>query len=316
MKILITSTSFGKQNPQPLDLLKSKGYEIIWNELGRPLQESELIMLLEGCDGVIAGLDHFTAPVLESVASKLKVLARYGVGVDRVDLDAAKQCGIVVTNTPTANSDSVADLAVGLMLAVARHIPAGHNATMRGEWPKLFGVTLFGKTVGLVGFGRIGRRVAERVRGFRCPVLVYDPMIDAKTASDAGVEKIESLDELLRRSDFVSLHLPATPETTHLINAERLAVMKHTAIIVNTSRGEIVDEAALLEAVQEHKIGGAGLDAYENEPPEIGKFEGIPNLVLTPHIGAYTSEALNAMGMDSAENLIAVLEGREPKNIV
>ncbi|MGL4944393.1 MAG: NAD(P)-dependent oxidoreductase, partial [Thermoguttaceae bacterium] len=162
-KILITSTSFAKNDKSPLELLQSRGYTIVWNESGKPLAADALVEKLAGCEGVIAGLDYFTAEVFQRV-SCLKVVSRYGVGVDRVDLDAAKAAGVVVTNTPTANSDSVADLAVGLMLAVARHIVEGHNQAMNGEWPKLFGVSLSGKVVGLVGLGRIGARVATRLR--------------------------------------------------------------------------------------------------------------------------------------------------------
>lgn len=311
MKILITSTSFGKKDPAPIRLLESKGYEIVWNETGKPLAAGELAARLEGCAGVIAGLDYFTTEVFETVRG-LKVVARYGVGFDRVDLDAAKKAGVVVTNTPTANSDSVADLAVGLMLAVARKIPEAHRLTISGEWPKPFGVSLFQKTVGLVGLGRIGGRVARRVLGFDCEVLVFDPFLDRESAAGFGCRKVDSLEELLKAADFVSLHSPAGPATNRMINRDTLALMKPTAILVNTARGELVDEDALLAALKEGTILGAGLDAHAQEPPDVAKYENVPNLVLSPHMGAYTTEALYNMAMDSANDLVAVLEGREP----
>jgi D-3-phosphoglycerate dehydrogenase len=312
-KILITSTSFGQKDKTPLELLQSKGYEITWNETGKPMAAADLIAKLEGCAGVIAGLDYFTAEVFAKTDG-LKIVARYGVGVDRVDLEAAAAKGVVVTNTPTANSDSVADLAVGLMLAVARHLLEAHRQTMEGKWPKLFGVSLFQKTVGLVGMGRIGARVAQRVKGFECRTLVYDPFINAETASLFGCHKVDTLEKLLAESDFVSLHNPASEVANLMINRQTLSLMKPTAILVNTARGELVCEADLLDALRNKVIGGAGLDTFAEEPPQIEKYQNVPNLLLTPHMGAYTTEALYNMAMDSTNDLIAVLEGREPVN--
>ena len=311
MKILITSTSYGQKDKTPLELLQSKGYEITWNETGKPLSASDLIGKLNGCTGVVAGLDHFTAEVFENV-NDLKVVARYGVGLDRVDLDAAKKKGVIVTNTPTANSDSVADLAVGLMLAAARHLVEGHRQTMEGGWPKLFGVSLFRKTVGLVGLGRIGARVAQRVQGFECRTLVYDPYIDGETAARYNCQKVDTLEMLLSESDFVSLHSPASPATNQMINRQTLSLMKPTAILVNTARGELINEADLCDALKNKIIGGAGLDAHAAEPPQTEDYRDVPNFVITPHMGAYTTEALYNMAMDSTNDLIAVLEGREP----
>jgi len=256
-------------------------------------------------------LDYFTAEVFEKIDG-LKIVARYGVGFDRVDLAAAKKKGVIVTNTPTANSDSVADLAIGLMLAVARHITEAHRQTIDGGWPKLFGVSLFQKTVGLIGLGRIGARVAKRVKGFDCRTLVYDPFIDATTAAQYGCQKVDTLETLLAESDFVSLHSPASPETNGMINRQTLSLMKPTTILVNTARGELINETDLFDALKNKVIGGAGLDTFAQEPPQVEAFQGVPNLVLTPHMGAYTTEALYNMAMDSTNDLIAVLEGREP----
>ena len=313
-KILITSTSFGKKIKEPLEVLHSKGYHLKLNDLGRPLTSGELVERLADCDGCIAGLDHFTAEVIRA-APKLRIIARYGAGVDRVDLKAAAEAGIVVTNTPVANSDSVADLAVGLMLAVARRIPAAHRSVCEGKWENMYGVSLAEKVVGLIGLGRIGRRVAERVAGFRCRVLAFDPFLDPNAVQEAGAQPV-TMDELLRSADFVSLHLPAGEQTRGLIGAEQIRQMKPSAILVNTARGELIDEEALIEALREGRIRGAGLDAHAEEPPDPTHFEGLDGVVLTPHMGAYTEDALVNMASGSVENLCAFFEGRKPPNVV
>jgi len=313
-RVLITSTSFGKKVKEPLEVLESKQYDLKFNDLGRPMQAEELVERLDGCDGCIAGLDYFTAAVFAG-AKDLKIVARYGAGVDRVDLKAAAEAGVVVTNTPVANSDSVADLAIGLMLAVARRIHVADRSVREGKWENMYGVSLFKKTVGLIGLGRIGSRVARRAQGFQCRVLVYDPFVDRQTAKDAGVEIVE-LDRLLAESDFVSLHMPANDQTRGFLGREQFEQMKPTAILVNTARGETVDQDALLAALGEGQIGGAGLDAHAQEPPDPQQYAGMDNVVLTPHMGAYTREALVNMAMGSVENLCAFFEGRRPPDLL
>jgi len=313
-RILITSTSFGKRVKGPLETLLAKGYDLKFNDLGRPLSPEELIERLADCDGCIAGLDYFTAEVF-AAAEKLRIVSRYGSGVDRVDLDAAARAGVTVTNTPVANSDSVADLAVGLMLAVARKIPLADRSVRQGQWKNMYGVSLSGKTVGLLGFGRIGRRVADRVQGFGCRVLVHDPFIDPKTTEQCGVEAA-TLEKVLAEADFISLHLPANDETRAMINAEKFRLMKPSAILVNTARGETVDQDALLEALRGGRIGGAGLDVHCVEPPDPALFDGMDNVVLTPHMGAYTQESLVNMAAGSVDNLCAFFAGKEPPCVV
>jgi len=312
--VLITSTSFGKRIKEPLEILQSKGYDLRLNDLGRPMTPPELIERLDGCEGCIAGLDRYTAEVFEST-SQLQILARYGAGVDRVDLDAAARSGVVVTNTPAANADSVADLAVGLMLAVARGIPAADRGVRDGQWPRMYGQSLSGKTVGLVGLGQIGLRVSQRVQGFGCTVLAHDPFAPPLVTLAAGVQ-MAKLDELLAAADFVSLHLPASAETAGMFDAEKFAQMKPTAVLVNTARAEVVEQAALIDAVRSGVIAGAGLDVHAEEPPDAGQFAGIDNIVLTPHIGGYTEEALRNMAMGSVVNLCAWFDGEEPPNVV
>ncbi len=313
-KVLITSTSFGKRVKAPLQTLKSKGYDLKFNDLGRPLLPEELVERLAGCEGCIAGLDHFTAEVFRA-SPGLRMIARYGAGVDRLDLKAAAEARVTVTNTPVANSDSVADLAVALMLAVARKIPAAHRCVCQGQWKNMYGVSLAEKTVGLIGFGRIGRRVADRVRGFRCRVLVVDPLIDPKSAAQAGI-RLVSLEELLAAADFISLHLPANEHTRGLLGPEQFRQIKPSAILVNTARGELIDQDALLEALRSGRILGAGLDAHAEEPPDATLYDGLDNVVLTPHMGAYTEDALVNMAAGSVENLCAFFEGREPPDVV
>ena len=315
MKVLITSTSFGKQVKAPLEKLNQYGYELVFNTQPRPLKGQELIDLLADCDGVIAGLDYYTAEVIEA-CDRLKVIARYGVGYDRVDLAAARAAGIVVTNTPEANSNSVADLAVALMLAVGRHIPQAHADTHAGGWGKFNGISLTGKTVGLLGFGRIGQRVAKRVQGFDCPVIAYDPFLSQEAMAALGVVKCETIDDVLRQADFVSLHLPANEQTRGSINAQKLALMKPTAILVNTARGEVVDEPALVQAVRSGTIAGAGLDVFASEPIDVSLYQDTDRIVLTPHIAAHSEEALYNMGIGAVENLVAVLSGQPPINPV
>ena len=234
-RLLVTPTSYGKNDPRLKSDLEKLVGEVIYNPTGKPLRSEEVARLLPGIDGYIAGVDVIDRAALEA-ADRLKVIARYGVGVDQVDLAAAKALGIAVTNTPGANSVSVAELTIGLLLALARHIPEAVAATQAGGWPRLTGLSLRGKTVGLIGFGSIGREVAKRLAGFECNLLAYDPYANADAARGLGAELVE-LPQLLTTADFVSLHLPVTPETRQLVNDAFLAQMKQGAYLVNTGAG-------------------------------------------------------------------------------
>ena len=248
MRVLVTPTSFAKNDTPLRATLENEVGEVVYNVSGKPLSADELAQLLPGIDGYIAGLDAIDRQALAS-ADRLKVIARYGVGVDAVDLQAARDKGIVVTNTPGANSVSVAELAVGLILSLARNIPAAISATRSGEWPRLAGVSLEGKVVGLVGFGSIGQQVARRLSGFHCTLLAYDPITPESRAAELGV-KLLSLEDVSFQADFLSLHCPLTSETRAMVNAAFLQAMKPGAYLVNTARGELVDEAALLAALE------------------------------------------------------------------
>lgn len=296
-------------------MLEQFASEIIYNPYGRPLTADELISLLEGVDGYIAGVDNISAKVIERAPSTLKVISRYGVGYDQVDIKACGQRGIVVTNTPGANAESVADLAVGLMLAVARQIPYADEQTKKGGWPRIKGIELYGKTLGVIGLGAIGKGVARRAKGFSMRVLAYDPVIDEAFCRQYGVE-IATFEEVLSNSDFISLHLPLKDQTRHIINSNTISLMKDGAILINTARGGLVDQEAVYHALKSGKLGGVGVDVFEAEPPgNLPLFE-LDNVVATPHMGSSTVDAIKAMANMAVKNLIDVLTGKECPYIV
>lgn len=264
--------------------------------------------------------DRLDAAALEAMP-RLRVVANYAVGVNNIDLDAARARRIAVTNTPGVLTDATAEIALSLMLACARRVVEGDVLTRQGKfsgWAPLFhlGRGLCGKTVGIVGAGRIGRRVAQMLaRGFDCRVVYHNRSRDEAFERDVGAQW-RTLDELLRQSDFVSLHCPLTPQTRRLIDRRALGLMKPTACLINTARGEIVDEAALVEALKSGALAGAGLDVYENEPALAPGLAELKNVVLLPHIGSATVETREQMGLMCAQAVIDVLGGREPKNRV
>ncbi|WES65166.1 phosphoglycerate dehydrogenase [Microbacter sp. GSS18] len=249
-----------------------------------------------------------------AAAPVLKVIARAGVGLDNVDIKAATTAGVMVVNAPTSNIISAAELTVGHILNLARHIPAAHASLAKGEWKRssFTGTELFEKTVGIVGVGRIGGLIAERLRAFGVRVVGYDPYVTPARAQQLGVELL-SLDEVLAQSDFVSVHMPKTAETTGMIGAEQFRAMKSTAYVVNVARGGLIDEAALKVALETGEIAGAGLDVFTSEPPKEGgtavELLSLPNVVVTPHLGASTDEAQEKAGISVAKSVKLALEG-------
>ena len=309
--ILVTPTSYGQHDAGLKTELEAAVGRITYNDTGKPLSSSQLAALLPGVDGYIAGLDAIDAAAL-STADSLRVIARYGVGTDNVDLAAARTRGVVVTNTPGANAQAVAELAVTLILLLARPVLSASAATRAGEWPRTAGLSLGGKTVGLVGFGAIGRAVAHLLSGFGCRLLTCDPWCDLERAANLGVAVVE-MDELLLASDFVSLHAPVTPETRGMVDATFLARMKSGASLVNTARGELVDERALFEVLASGRLRGAALDAFAVEPPGAGNpLLSLSNVIATPHMGAHTDGATTTMGRIALADCLAVLQGQEP----
>ena len=244
-KVLVTPTSYGVNDPTLRKQLEAMVGEVIYNTSGKPLTSSQLAEMIPGVDGYIAGLDTIDRNAL-AAADRLRVIARYGVGVDAVDLEAAEEKGIVVTNTPSANSSSVAELTVGLMISLLRNIPAAAQATNSGEWPRMRGLSLEGKTIGLVGFGAIGKHVAQRLSGFGCRVVAFDPVATEEQAAALGVALL-SLGEVIRTADLLSLHCPVTEETRGMVDAGFLEKMKPGSYLINTARGELVDEEALVK---------------------------------------------------------------------
>jgi D-3-phosphoglycerate dehydrogenase / 2-oxoglutarate reductase len=311
LRVLVTPTSFGRHDPEIKAFLESQVGHVVYNPAGRPLSSAELVPLLPGVDGMIAGLDCIDLAVIQA-ADRLKVIARYGVGVDAVDLKAAEARGIVVTNTPGANAGSVAELTVGLMLALARDILNAVQATKSGDWPRLNGLALQGKTIGLVGFGAIGREVARRLLCFNCTILAYDPLVSSLPVDLAEVQLLP-IDEVTGRADFLSLHCPLTPETRGMVDAGFLERMKPGAFLVNTARGELLDEAALLAALQIARLRGVALDVFAAQPPpQDHPLLALPQVIATPHMGSHTDSAMNTMGWMAMRDCLAVLRGEAP----
>jgi D-3-phosphoglycerate dehydrogenase len=310
-RVLITSHTAQLTPGDHLARLREGGCEVISSPYPRPATEEELLPLLAGVDAVLAGTDSFTRRVFEA-APQLKVVARFGVGYDAIDVQAATEHGVWVTTTPGTNEVAVADLTLGLILALARQIVPLASATRRGQWERPLGVELAGTTLGLIGFGRIGRQVARRAAAFGMEVVVYDLVRDEAAASACGARYVE-LQELLSESDFVSLHAPSTPETHQLINATTLARMKPSAFLVNTARGELVHEGELAQALREGRLAGAALDVFRQEPPDpANPLLALPNVIPTPHVAGLTAESARRMASLAVDNILAVLRGDRP----
>jgi D-3-phosphoglycerate dehydrogenase len=290
--------------------LTEKGCQISYSEWEN-LSEEEFCLAIQGHEAVIAGGERYTRRVLEA-ADKLKIIARVGAGTDRVDLAAATERGIWVTNTPGANGAAVADFTIGLILSLLRNIHNMAREMKEGKWQKYQGRELGGLTLGIVGTGAIGREVIKRARGFGTAVVAYDIGRDEGFAAQWQVAYVP-LDELMARSDIVSLHTPLTTETTGLIDERRLGLMKRTAYLINTSRAPIVDRAALLKILQAKAIAGAGIDVHDPEPcaPDDPLVQ-LENVLATPWTAYNTTEARETMSMMAAQEVVAVLEGRMP----
>lgn len=288
-----------------IETLRGAGLEVSYQP---KISAEDLIKQIPEYDVVIVrSRTKITSSVIEA-GKKLRVIGRAGVGLDNVDTEAAARRNIVVLNTPESSTEAVAELVIGFMLCLARKIPLGDRGIKEGRWLKgeMMGIELKGKTLGIVGLGRIGSRVGALAKAFGMKILVYDVIQLPEQLIKSLEAEVVDLDTLLTRSDFITLHVPLTPETRHMINRERLAKMKKGAYLINASRGEVVDEEALYEALKEGRLAGAALDVFEREPPtsEVVK---LPNVVCTPHIGAQTVEAQDAAGEMLAEKVIKAL---------
>ncbi|WP_099157019.1 phosphoglycerate dehydrogenase [Virgibacillus ndiopensis] len=310
-KVLISSRMFGKQNDEPLNLIKKNGCEVVDNPYqGSTLNQDQLIELIEGVDAAIVGDDYFSKKVIEK-ANKLKVISKYGVGTDRIDVEAATKKGIVVTNTPGSNKDAVADMVFTLMLSISRQIFQAVNVVQRGEWKVVIGHELSRKTLGIIGLGRIGKEVAVRAQGFNMEILAFDPHPDKEFIQSYKIKMVD-LQTLLSTSDFVTLHLPSLLSTKGMLDKDKIHSMKKDAFLINTARGDIIDELALYNALKERKIAGAALDTLQKEPPSNNPILTLDNVIVTPHIGGHSYESNYNMGMASSQNIIKVLNGEKP----
>ena len=300
MRIAITTSSFDVGGSDVIGNLEKRGVEIIVNPYGRRLTSEEAIELLQGVTGVIAGVEPLTSKVL-TACPNLRVISRCGVGLDNVDTDAATRQGILVKTTPEAPAGAVAELTISLVLALLRRIVEADRIIRAGEWKPLMGRMVSECTVGIIGYGRVGRRVAELLTAFGANVLVSDPVV--RTTDYKQV----SLSDLLDASDVVTLHLPLSAKTRNLIGRSEISKMKRGALLINASRGGLVDEDALYDALVSGELGGAALDAYASEPYS-GLLTTLPQVVLTAHMGSYALSARRQMETESAENLVASLQ--------
>jgi len=317
-KIFVTRKIPGKA----LDTLLTSEHEVDVSKFDRSLKEEELLEKGRGADALLTLLtDRINEDVMDAIGPQLKVVSNYAVGFDNVSVKEATDRGVVVTNTPSDEvNESVAEHAWTLMLALARRIVEADEATRKGAFkgwqPNVFlGVNMIGRTLGIVGLGKIGSKVALRAKGWGMTVLYSKRSRDEKAEKELGVQFAE-LDELLSKSDFVTLHVPLTDETRHMVNEESLAKMKRGSYLVNTARGPVVDEHDLVDALRSGHLAGAALDVYDNEPNINPELIGMENVVLTPHIGSATWEAREKMGEQAVSSILAVLAGKKPENLV
>jgi len=302
MKILITPRSFCKHDERPFKMLEEKGLFIVRNETGGIMTEEDMKTAIAGAFGIIIGVDPLNADVM-SEAPGLIAVAKYGVGTDNIDLDYCKEKGIKVSITTGANGEAVADYTFALILALARKVVEINCNCHEKDWTKITTSDVAGKTLGLIGLGSIGKGVAKRAKGFDMEVLAYRRNWDEEYGRKAGVKQ-STIEEICKNSDFISLHTPLTEETRNVIGKRELEMMKPEAFIINTARGGLIDEEALLTALEEGRIAGAGLDAFAHEPPEDERWYMLSNVIMGSHCGASTRGAAENMSLMSAQNLI------------
>jgi D-3-phosphoglycerate dehydrogenase len=310
-QILATARSFCNSEGPHHEYLQANDCIVERHAQEHPLRADELREIIRGYDGAIMGLDICDASVIER-ADRLRVISRYGAGVDQVDLEAASRRGIAVTNAPGASKIAVAELCIGLIFALARNIPQVAASASKGLWKRSAGWELYGKTLGIIGLGVIGREVALRAQALGMRIVAYDPF------SQGAMEGVQYVDlpELLRDSYVITLHCAPAPDTRHLINSERLAQMRKGAYLINTARGDLVDEAALYQALISGHLAGAAVDVLHDDPPTGNPLLTLDNFIATPHIGATTCEAVERVSMLAAQNLVAVLRGEPCEYVV
>lgn len=309
-RVLIGSRSFGKASPDHFARLEAAGCTIVPNTIGRAYNADELFSLLPGMDAIVTGTDDLNAEVIAAMPD-LKTIAKHGVGLDNIDLSAARARGVIVTATPGAIHDSVADFTLALLLAVARQVVPANADVLGGGWGNFVGTELRGKTLGIVGLGRIGKGVCLRAQAFGMRVIAFDPYRDDAFAAAHDVSYV-SLAALLATADAVTLHAAISGADRPLLGPEEIAVMKPGAFLINTARGSLVDETALAAALVDGRLGGAGLDVFAAEPPIDSPLLGLHNVVAAPHIAGQTRDGLLRMGDMTVDNCLLALRGEPP----
>jgi D-3-phosphoglycerate dehydrogenase len=309
-QVLITSRSFGKKTDEPLKILNENDCDVIFRR--GPLEKKDMDEALKGIDAVIIGSDKLNSDTIQA-ANRLKVIAMHGVGTDGVDIKAADREGVLFTNVPGTNSRAVADLAIGLMICLARNIVEIHNKTVAGTWENYMGTSVYDKCIGILGLGTIGKEVAKRAHGFNMQIKAFDVVQDEYFADQWGVKFCE-MDEIFETADFISVHLPLTDETRGFIDYKKLETMKNSAFIVNLSRGGIIKENDLSKALDDEIIAGAATDVFEKEPPAADNplFKS-KNTIVTPHIGGRVEEAVTETSIRAARNVVYGLTGEWDK---
>ena len=312
--VLVTARSFGKEVPEPMERLLKEGLHILeWRE-GSGHEISELIGKIGQADAWIVGSYPIQAALLEN-AQRLQIIAKHGVGIDNIDVRAATKRGILVAIAPGSNDQAVADLTIGLLLSLVRSIPQADASVKSGRWERFQGFGLTGKTIGIIGLGHIGLNVAKRTKGFDMEILGCDPYWPEERAREIGIVRAD-FETLIGKSDVITLHVPLTPETEELIGEHQIALMKKGVWIVNTSRGKIIDEKAMYQALVSGKVAGYATDVFEMEPPEGNPLLDLTNVVATPHIGSYTKDALRMLGDSVVDTILKLFHGEKSEFII
>lgn len=298
-KVLITNASYGMYSPKPMKRFHDSGFTVTWI---KGASRQQILEAIPEMDTLLVGVEPADAEII-AAGKNLKVISKHGVGIDNIDVAAAESRGIKVTNTPGANSDAVADFTFGLLLDAARGITFGDRSLRAGQWPRISGASVYGKTLGIIGLGAIGRGVALRAKGFQMRLLGYDVFWNEAFAQEHGIQRV-SLEQIYRESDFITIHAALTNETRNMITMNQFRMMKPSAILVNAARGSIVNEADLYTALSSGIIQGAALDAFSVEPAKNLPLFQLDNVVVTPHLGAFSKDAMTQMSIMATENII------------
>jgi D-3-phosphoglycerate dehydrogenase len=311
MKILLTTTSFQDTPGAHHEMLSQTGWEIV--KARGPLNEADTLALVGDVEGYICGDDAITRKVLEKARPKLKIISKYGIGVDKIDVKSATEFGIPILFTPGVNHTTVAEHTFLLLLALEKNFLFHTDSTRSGGWKRKTGHELLEKTIGIIGFGRIGKEVAIRARAFGMKSIALDPHFDEKFAAEYDVRRAHSLDEIFKEADYISLHTNLTPETRDMIGAKNIAKMKKGVLILNCARGEIVNTADMVAALKSGQVGGYGTDVLDHEPPPADHpLLKLPNVVCTPHVASRTFESVERQATTSVKNLILAMKGEKP----